>query len=62
MIIGMYDYVLNLGSGDGWDLYWYNNKAASGSQLYPTGLSKYFDLYSLGGLTEYFFHWVWDFI
>ena len=41
------------------DLYWYNNQGASGSQLYPAGLSKYFDLYSFDGVYEYFLAWMW---
>ena len=31
------------------DGYWYQNSAASGNQLYPEGLSKYFDMYSMQG-------------
>ena len=30
--------------------------------MYPTGLSKYFDLYSLDGMIGYTFHWIWDVI
>ena len=33
----------NLGNGDLWDGYWYNNPDAVGTQLYPRGLNKYFD-------------------
>lgn len=60
LVIGMTNWALGLGSGDAWDGFWYNNKAASGSQLYPTGLSKYFDLHSVDGLISYTWKWAWD--
>lgn len=59
MFVALYDWAMNFGSGDSWDGYWYNNANAAGSQLYPTGLSKYFDMHSTAGLTEYFFYWLW---
>lgn len=62
LIVGFTAYLANLGSGDSWDGYWYNNAAASGDQLYPTGLSKYFDVHSTKGLFEYLFVWIWDII
>jgi hypothetical protein len=48
-----------LGTQDSPDGYWYANSAASGSQLYPTGLSKYFDMHSFDGLVGFTLHWVW---
>lgn len=27
--------------------------------MYPDGLSKYFDMYSFAGITEYYIYWVW---
>lgn len=59
-ITGFAAWCENFGSGDTWDGFWYNNAAAAGSQLYPKGLEKYFDLHSIEGLFGYFFHWVWD--
>lgn len=53
------DFIQSLWNQDINDFYWYNNQGASGSQLYPTGLSKYFDLYSFDGLYEYFMAWMW---
>ena len=53
------DWLHGYGSGDSFDFYWYNNAKASGDQLYPTGLNKYFDLHSLPGLTEFAFYWLW---
>jgi hypothetical protein len=49
----------NLGSKDSWDGYWYNNAEASGSQLYPIGLAKYFDLHSFNGAIEYLWYYLW---
>lgn len=46
-------------NGDNQDFFWYNNAGASGSQLYPAGLSKYFDLYSFPGYLHYLKEWVW---
>lgn len=45
-----FEWAEHFGSGDSWDGYWYNNAKASGDQLYPRGLSKYFDLHSFDGL------------
>lgn len=53
------DWLAGLGSLDSFDLFWYNNAGAAGTQLYPTGLSKYFDLYSWPGWFAYFFAWLW---
>merc|ERR1719284_1362959 len=47
-------FLKGLGNGDTWDLFWYNNAEASGEELYPDGLSKYFDLYSWPGWVGYF--------
>lgn len=62
LIEGVEAWAEGLGSGDSWDGYVYNNAAAAGSQLYPSGLSKYFDLHSLDGLIGYTFNWIWDLI
>ena len=47
------------GTGDAWDQVWYNNAAAAGNQLYPTGLNKYFDMYSFSGWISYLIQWLW---
>lgn len=62
IIMGVFAWIEGIGNGDSMDGYWYNNAAASGSQLYPTGMAKYFDMHSISGLTTYTFHWIWDFI
>ena len=46
------------GNKDSWDLYWYNNAAAIGNQIYPKGLHKYYDLFSFFGIFRYF----WDYV
>lgn len=50
------------GPGDSWDGFFYNNPEASGSQLYPKGFAKYFDVYSVNGIVGYSFHYIWDLI
>ena len=42
-----------VGSGDSLDTYWYNNAFAEGEQMYPQGISKYYDIYSLNGYLSY---------
>ena len=42
---------------DSWDLFWYNNQDAIGSQIYPMGLEKYYDLYSLEG----YYSFLWNY-
>lgn len=59
IFVALWAALANLPSGDTLDGYWYNNWAAAGSQVYPTGLAKYYDLYSWGGLVEYCFSWLW---
>ena len=49
----------SFGTGDVWDSYFYNNAKAVGQQLYPTGLYKYFDMSSIGGLFSFFFYWMY---
>ena len=44
---------------DGQDTFYYNNAEAIGNQIYPTGLSKYYDVYSLQGITALFMDWIW---
>ena len=58
--VALDSWLKGFGPADSWDGYFYNNAAAAGSQLYPTGLSKYFDLYSVSGITAYTFAWLWD--
>lgn len=55
----MFDILNVLGTGDIWDGYWYNNQRAIGTQLYPKGIHKYFDMFSLMGLWEYSWEWFW---
>ena len=50
---------MHTGTGDALDGYWYNNAMASGSQMYPSGLSKYFDMYSTSGVIDYWWSMVW---
>jgi len=52
-------FILGMGRGDAWDLFWYNSSESAGSQVYPSGLSKYFDLYSYPGFMNYLFYWTW---
>lgn len=59
ILVALWSSLIHLASGDTWDGYWYNNWAAAGSQVYPTGLAKYYDLYSWGGLIGYTFEWLW---
>ena len=58
-IVAIEAWLDNFGTGDSWDGYWYNNAVAAGDQLYPTGLSKYFDVHSTAGLMEYLFYYLW---
>lgn len=53
------DFLSAIGSLDAFDLFWYNNAGAAGTQMYPTGLSKYFDMYSWPGFFAYNFAWYW---
>ena len=62
LIVAFWSMVIHLASGDSWDGYWYNNWAAAGDQVYPTGLAKYYDLYSWGGLFDYAFSWLWVYL
>lgn len=59
IILGIEAWVDHIGTGDSWDGYWYNNAEASGAQLYPYGLSKYFDVFSTSGLFEYLWFDIW---
>ena len=60
-MIGTVNYIWiffrSLFEGQGWDLYWYNGQEAVGSQVYPVGLSKYYDLFSFNG----YFNFLWDY-
>ena len=46
-----------MAAGDPEDGYLYNNPEASGNQLYPTGLHKYYDMYSNDGFWVYVGNW-----
>ena len=54
-----YALTLGLSNGDTWDGYFYNNSFATGTQLYPVGLTKYYDLFSVRGLVNYVGDWIW---
>merc|ERR1712226_1740080 len=40
------------------DSYMYGNATAVGSQIYPYGLSKYYDMYSWDGFISYCIAWI----
>ena len=44
-----------VGNGDAFDLYWYNNHIAEGNQTYPSGIHKYYDVFSWEGYKQYFY-------
>ena len=44
-----------IGKNDSQDRFWYNNAYAEGYQTYPTGIHKYYDLFSLTGYYNYYF-------
>ena len=46
-------FLMGIGTGDSRDFYWYNNNEAIGNQLYPTGLHKYYDMFSARGWMVY---------
>ena len=48
-------------NGDLEDMYLYNNSMAAGAQAYPTGIAKYFDLYSWDGYWDYTEQWLINF-
>merc|ERR1712167_208921 len=50
------------GSGDSGDGFIYNNAAAAGNQMYPQGLSKYYDMYSWDGFIAYAIEWIIEII
>ena len=54
-----YAFLIGLTNGDSYDGFFYNNSAAAGTQLYPHGLSKYYDLYSVRGFYNYLGDWIW---
>ena len=56
---GLNAFIQGLYNGDTWDGYWYNNSVAVGNELYPTGLNKYYDLYSIVGFFNYISGWLW---
>ena len=43
-----------LGKMDSQDRFWYNNAYAEGFQTYPTGIHKYYDMFSLSGYYTYY--------
>ena len=58
-IMWFVQWVRHLGVGDSWDGFWYNNSEAIGQQLYPEGVSKYYDLYSSKGQWDYVWALIW---
>ena len=58
-IQAMYAYFNGLSTGDSWDGFFYNNSYATGTQLYPVGLSKYYDMFSPRGLFNDLGDWLW---
>ena len=48
----------NVINGDILDGHWYNNPDAIGNQLYPTGIHKYYDMYSFTGLIDFSWQWL----
>ena len=52
-------FLTGFASGDVADGYWYNNAESSGSQAYPHGLSKFYDVYSWDGIWKYIGDWFW---
>merc|ERR1719473_385451 len=48
-------------SGETWDMFWYNNAKAVGTQAYPQGIFKYFDFFSIGGFFVYVADWAYAF-
>jgi hypothetical protein len=49
----LWGYFVYTGEGDGIDGAWYNNAEAIGHQLAPTGIHKYYDMYSWAGYWTY---------
>ena len=54
IIAGVLQFFRSLITGDSWDYFWYNNAAASGTQLYPSGLSLFYDFFSMQGLLRFY--------
>ena len=48
-----------IGNGDSWNLQWYDNATAVGNQIYPSGIHKYYDLFSLNGIFIYFYDYTY---
>jgi hypothetical protein len=48
-LVGLIAYLYKLFNGDSSDGFWYNYSEPAGNQLYPTGIHKYYDLYSWNG-------------
>ena len=44
---------MGIGTGDSRDFFWYNNNDAIGNQLYPSGIHKYYDMFSARGVMVY---------
>ena len=52
-------FAINSGTGDSLDWYWYNNGDAAGAQMYPTGVNKYYDMYSFSGFLNFYTSLLW---
>ena len=55
----LHAFIMNSGTGDSLDTYWYNNNLAAGSQMYPAGVSKYYDMYSVDGAIGFLWSLLW---
>ena len=46
--------------GDKDDEVWYNNYLAAGSQIHPTGLFQFYDMFSVNGWSKFFSQALWE--
>ena len=54
----IYSYIQVLFLGTSASGFFYGTPKAIGNQIYPSGLSKYYDLYSVNGFTQFFFDYL----
>ena len=59
LIVACWGWLSNSGNGDSLDWYWYNNEFAAGDQMYPSGINKYYDMYSFDGILSYMTAVLW---
>ena len=59
----LFQYILiainGIGNTDSWDLVWYSNAIAVGNQIYPSGIHKYYDLFSFNGIFIFIFDYTY---